>query len=196
VARPVTCALQLSWSTSTRQLTGLFATAHWPDAHAQAAEGDLYRVAFRTKDAGAAFDEAADLRIRCVASGDRMVPVDGGPARDLRAAAVTVDLDATAHRPLRHRPLARRPRAATEGDLYRVVFRKKYRKKNPRKGASIRALALRDLWAGRHGEPRSPQRAVHRCLSVVTRSANPPVALADEDLLNPSQLDEHRCGRG
>jgi hypothetical protein len=41
VARPVTCAPRLSRSTSTRQLTGLFATAHWPDARAQAAEEDF-----------------------------------------------------------------------------------------------------------------------------------------------------------
>jgi len=40
----VTCAPPLSRSTSTRQLTGLFATAHWPDARAQAAKEDSYRV--------------------------------------------------------------------------------------------------------------------------------------------------------
>jgi len=44
VSRAVTCALQLSESTSTRQLTGLFATAHWPDARTQAAERGLCHV--------------------------------------------------------------------------------------------------------------------------------------------------------
>src|SRR5213078_5068894 len=29
------------------------------------------------------------VNIRCLASGDRTVPVDGGPARDLRASAIT-----------------------------------------------------------------------------------------------------------
>jgi hypothetical protein len=107
----VTCAPRLSRSTSTRQLTGLFATAHWPDARAQAPREILYRVVFRMKDTGYCFAVQADLWIHCAASGDHMVPVDGGPARDLRAAAVAVDLDAAAHRPFRHRPLARCPRA-------------------------------------------------------------------------------------
>ena len=98
-----------------------------------------------------ASDGSAGTRIHCAASRDRMVPVDGGPARDLRASAVTVDLDAAAHRPFRHRPLARRPRAGRRGILS-CWFRTRIEINNLRKGAYIWALALRDVWAGRHCE--------------------------------------------
>ena len=127
---------------------------------------------------------SAGIQIHCATSGDHTVPVDGGPARDLRAAAVTVDLDAAAHRPFRHRPLARRPRAARRGDPI-VLFPERIPKINIlRKGACFRALALRDLWVGRHREPGSPQRAVHRCLSEVTRSAKPRFAWPMRTVLN------------
>jgi hypothetical protein len=51
-------------------------------------------------------DHQVVRQIRCVASGDRTVPVDGGPARDLRAKAIAASsarqltgLSATDHRP-------------------------------------------------------------------------------------------------
>lgn len=70
----------------------------------------------------------AGPQIHYAASGDHRVPVDGGPARDLRAAAVAVNLDAAAHRSFAtaHWPDARAQ--AAEGDFV-VLFSGRDREK-------------------------------------------------------------------
>ena len=99
-----------------------------------------------------------------------MVPVDGGSARDLRAAAITVDsarqltgLCATDHQPDAR---AQAPRGRS------FSFSPKKEKKNPA-GAPARALALRDLWAARFVDRVGCGALSIRCLSEVTRSAEP-----------------------
>lgn len=102
--------------------------------------------------------------IRCAASGDHGVPVDGGPARDLRAAAITVDLDAAAHRPFRHRPPARRLRAGRRGRFDRVVFQKRKRKSQER---SLQSGVSAERPVGR--APSRTSLAAARCPQVSQR---------------------------
>ena len=98
-----------------------------------------------------------------------MLPVDGGSARDLRAAAIAADpsrqltgLCATAHRP------DARSQALEEG--FSFSFRTEKRRRSI--GALARALALRDLWAAHFVDRVRCNALSIRCLSEVTRSAN------------------------
>src|SRR5262249_10365451 len=81
-----------SRSTSTRQLTGLFATAHWPDARAQAAEGDLSLFAHsgdassRTRNPGCFNDfhlRRAEHSLSAPVHASRYLPILGVRGRDV-----------------------------------------------------------------------------------------------------------------
>jgi hypothetical protein len=85
-----------------------------------------------------------------------MVPVDGGSARDLRVAGIT------AHQRGSSPAFAPPPTGLTLARrIPSRVFSRGREKEIHLPGACARALALRAVWAGRHGRLGSLRRAVH-----------------------------------